>query len=296
MSSSGDDVKKGKSVPLTEATAAYVNSTALERGTKDANEKIPSTPKYPYGVVSMTDNGGKSDLKSAQRLAFAATSAVDPAAAIIKRWEAGGISAYDRLLAMEKRLQGMEGVRLGFELPGDRDDADKASEHSHVDEHRGSGGGRNPPRMSQSAGLYSQQQQQQQQQQSGAGAAAGAHALKSAMKRPSAHPLAGARKSLASHDRSKGQALFNAMHAPKRVPGDGDFNADDEGDGGGGDGDGDARSSSRIFFKDDHRHGGGSSQGGSQAGDHQKQDVYGLSARKPRPSTIHILDQKDMQF
>jgi hypothetical protein len=199
--SSGDDVKKGKPVPLSEATAAYVKSAEFEQGLSGSaggaseaqeKEKLPTSPKFPFGVTAMTDNGGLHNLHTSTRLALAATSAVDPNARVIKRWSAGGTTALDRLLRMEKRLQAIEGEREGYALPGSETATAEAMERERegADEDKESVGNKD--------------------------SRPSVHG--SAPRRPTAPaPLTGARKSLAEHTGSKGQAIFSSLHAAKKV-------------------------------------------------------------------------------
>ena len=117
---------------------------------------------------------------------------MDPNARVIKRWSVGGTTALDRLLRMEKRLQAIEGEREGYALPGSETATAEAMERERegADEDKESVGNKdNRPSV---------------------------HG--SAPRRPTAPaPLTGARKSLAEHTGSKGQAIFSSLHAAKKV-------------------------------------------------------------------------------
>ena len=251
--SSGEDVKRGKPVPLSEATANYVKSPEFENtlgggvgagASAQAQEKLPTSSKFPFGVMAMTDNGGKHDLHISTRLALAATSAVDPHARVIKRWSVGGTSALERLMKMEKRLQNIEGERVGYTLPGSGPAKDDA-----VDEDKESVRSR--------------------ESNAGAGVGAGLH------RRPTAPvPLTGARKSLAEHAGSKGQALFSSLHAAKKVT-EPDFQD---------------KARDRLSFRDEHPKAGSGGSGGKSM-----QHMAG-GRRKPTHRESSPLEHHDMNF
>jgi hypothetical protein len=143
----------------------------------------------------MTDNGGMHNLKTSTRLALAATSAIDPNARVIKRWSVGGTSALDRLMKMEKRLQAIEGEREGYALPGSESAAAAAAAALEAS------GGANEDKES----VRSKDSRP-------------SSVLGGSRRRPTVpSPPTGARKSLAEHAGSKGQAIFSTLHAAKKV-------------------------------------------------------------------------------